>query len=67
VQLSEALARLRTTPEFQAVIEAAESKRPFLSPINLSKPVDEQFNRYVYSSGQVNGFEAVFNLLKGSK
>lgn len=65
MNLAEALARLRATVEFQEVMKAAEEKRPFLSPANLSKPVDEQFNRYLYSSGQINGFEVLFNFLRG--
>lgn len=67
MHLNEALARLRASQEFQVVMKAAEEKRPFLSPANLSKSVDEQFNRYLYSSGQMNGFEVLFNFLIGGK
>lgn len=59
------MARMRATYEFQLVMRAAEEKRPFLSPANLSKSVDEQFNRYLYSSGQQSGFEVLFNFLRG--
>jgi hypothetical protein len=67
VQLNEALARLRTTPEFQAVLEKASEMRPIFSPADPNRPMDAQFTEFVYRSGQLRGFEILFNLLKGSK
>ena len=65
--LAEALARLRATQEFQAVMKAAEEERPFLMPIHYDKPLEKQYAEQLYRSGQINGFEKLFNFLRGTK
>ncbi len=65
--LVEALARLRATHEFQVLLEAANEKRPFLLPFDPKETLEKNTTNLVYRSGQVNGFELLFNFLKGSK
>lgn len=67
MHLSEALARLRATPEFQLVLKAAEEERPFLMPIFPDKSLEKQYAEQIHRSGQIKGFELLFNFLKGTK
>ena len=67
MQISEALVRLRSSVEFQVVIEAAEEKRPILMSMHPDKPLEKQYAEQLYRSGQITGFELLFNFLKGTK
>ena len=61
--LAEAMMRLRSYPEFAVVIEAAKTERPFLLPLDPSKPWEQQTAEAFYRSGQQAGFDVLFNYL----
>ena len=64
MEYKEAIKRLRSSPEFQIVMKEAESRRPFLSPFDPSKETDQQL-KWIYDSGQQNGFDILFQYLGG--
>jgi hypothetical protein len=65
MNLKEAIARLRSTHEFQEVMKAAEAERPFLLPMDPGKPWEQQTAEAFYRSGQIAGFDFLFNFLRG--
>jgi len=48
-------------------MQAAEEERPFLLPYDPKKSLENATTDMVYRSGQIRGFELLFNFLKGSK
>jgi len=66
MKLAEALARLRHTPEFKEVIEAAEKERPFLRPLKPEVDLNKQANRMLFDQGRQDGFDMLMNFLRGN-
>lgn len=55
--LSEALARMHASQEFQTVLKAAQETRPVIFPMDPNKPLEEQAGKAMYLSGQQNGWD----------
>jgi len=66
MKLAEALTRLRHTPEFKEVMEAAEDMRPFLRAMNPNESLQEQANKMLFRSGEQTGFDMLMNYLRGT-
>lgn len=64
MEFQEAIKRLRSSVEFQVVMKEAEKHRPFLLPFDPGKDTNQQL-RWVYDSGQQNGFDILFQFLEG--
>lgn len=67
--LSEALARMHASLEFQTVIKAAQETRPIIFPMDPNKgSIEEQAAKLMYLSGQQNGWDLLMMfLMKGKK
>lgn len=64
--LSEALSRMRSTVEFQVIIEEAAKKRPLLFPLDPKQPFEQQAAKAMYESGMQNGFDLLYQWLRGN-
>ena len=65
--LSEALARMHASQEFQAVMKEAQNHRPLLFPMDPSKPIEDQAAKLMYLSGQQNGWDLLMGFLMKGK
>lgn len=63
--LSEALSRLRSTPEFQIILQEAAKQRPLLFPLDPKQPFEQQAGMAMYQSGAQNGFDLLYLFLRG--
>lgn len=62
---TEAIARLRSYPEFRVVMEEIYKQRPTIMPMDPGKDLQKEAARLLYVSGEQNGFDNLMVILRG--
>lgn len=63
--LTEALARMRSTVEFQTAMKEAAEMRPLLFPLDPKQPFEQEAAKALYQSGMQNGFDLLYQWIRG--
>lgn len=65
MKFDEALMRIRSTEEFQIIMDEAVKQRPFLMPMKPGSDYEAEAGRLMYESGEINGFDRLYVFLRG--